>query len=585
MILSLRSHILLFVLVAAVTPITIGLFAFRQEPSIQEANPSPDEQVALLAAKLITRELNDGLRLVSLGMEFFDLAKLGPDEVQGALRMLYKQDDDLDVVVLMDSENHPVVAPVFLAEDQVQGDKELTRHLPLNQEEVDRFLKNLPVDAARESGRAFSDVYVDTKRNVALLAGAVVVPRGDDQPPWLLGFEFALRKIQQAVSTGVADPDQVMYVFDGGGRLVAHPDGRRFLNRELVAGNPLVAMYLKGKRMGTTQWTEDKNQLMTGAFWRIEFMEWGVAVQRKLLPKQASPGTIPGGFGWVVGLGVVLVLVLGWVLARRVLKVQEEIRSLKEVAEKKTLEFDRVQASALESRKLNAIGDLGAGVAHEFNNPIGGILGLTQLLLRKKKGDDPDVQFLQRIEIEAKRCKEITDNLLRFSEQQVTEYREPQHIGKVMDLAVDLIRRKLEGQGIHIERNYAAHVPRIWGNEIQLQRVFLNLLQNAETAMPNGGMLTLSTGVEGEWVVARVNDTGKGIPKENIERVFEPFFSTKDNWKGAGLGLSVVYQIVREHEGQIELQSEEGKGTIVTLRFPPEEKTKLKAMTAPVPLV
>ena len=121
-------------------------------------------------------------------------------------------------------------------------------------------------------------------------------------------------------------------------------------------------------------------------------------------------------------------------------------------------------------------------------------------------------------------------------------------------------------QRIQIERKFAEDLPRVWGNEGQLQRAFLNILMNSETAMPEGGRLILSSEQEGGWVVLRVSDSGRGIPAENLERVFEPFFTTKDDWKGAGLGLSVVYQIVKDHGGEVSIQSKEGEGTVVTMR-------------------
>jgi signal transduction histidine kinase len=113
----------------------------------------------------------------------------------------------------------------------------------------------------------------------------------------------------------------------------------------------------------------------------------------------------------------------------------------------------------------------------------------------------------------------------------------------------------------------------------------LNVLLNAETAMPEGGKIVLATETEGEWIVARIGDTGKGIAPENVERVFEPFFTTKDQWKGAGLGLSVVYQIVKDHRGEVSVESHEGRGTVVSFKFPPEVKKDSSAeKPARVPL-
>ena len=223
-------------------------------------------------------------------------------------------------------------------------------------------------------------------------------------------------------------------------------------------------------------------------------------------------------------------------------------------------------------------------MAHELNNPVGGILGLTQLMLRKKTEDDPDRRFLVRIEEEARRCKGITDNLLRFSEQQGIEHREPLRLNRVIGSTVDLLSQKLQSQRIEIERNFGSDLPRIMGSEGQLQRALLNVLVNAETAMPEGGVLSLTTQSDGQSVVLRIKDTGRGIIEENLEHVFEPFFTTKDNWKGAGLGLSEVYQIIKEHAGEVSISSQDGKWTEVVFRFPADDESGSGETSATVPL-
>ncbi|HOX42631.1 MAG TPA: ATP-binding protein [Myxococcota bacterium] len=559
--------IALVVLAAVLSAVLLGLAGLTSRP--EDARPAEhDEALARLVARALDRDLTATARGVELGARLFDLPSLPAAETTGVLRILYKQDEDLTAVVLLDGQDQAVVEPVFLRVEQVASRGDEAGHLPLSAEGLVRCLHNLPVQVAREKGFAMSDAYVDPHTNAVLVAGALAVSAGPDQPAWILGFERNLRRVQKVVTAGLGGSEQTLWVVDGGGRLLAHPDGRRALAREPWAEHPLVAAFLQGQRALQRTWQGADGRTMFGALQRLDTADWAVGLE--LAGPAASPG-LPLGWRWAAWFAAVLALAaVGLLGARNLQRKLDAIEALRQEAERQQVELGRVQASLLESRKLNAIGDLGAGVAHEFNNPLGGILGLTQLLLRKKKDGDPDVEFLRRIETEAKRCKAITDNLLRFSEQAGSNHREPLRIERVMDKAVDLVLSKLDRQRIRIVRDYAAELPRVFGSEGDLQRAYLNLLLNAETAMPEGGELRLSTATDGDWIVTRVADTGRGIPPENLERVFEPFFTTKDNWKGAGLGLWVVYQTVQEHGGSVAIESQLGRGTVVTFRLPRE---------------
>lgn len=571
-------HILAYALAAALLPLTVGLLVLRAAESIQ---PDQHEQeLARQMARLVNSELQETTRAFLLASRAFDLSRLSDEEALGMLRLLYTQDSDVDAVILMDAEGRPRIQPVFLPAGEPPPTGELAGHLPLTPRQLDVFLQHLPLAAAREKGQAVSDVYPDPERNVNLLAVAMALESGGGTRH-LLGFQRSLRRVQHILGTLVSDPGMRLFVVDGGGRLVAHPDGQRSLAREPQSGHPLVARYLQEGQALSLAYREGQVEL-NGVIQPLDFLDWALVIERP--QARAGAGVVPP-LVWAAWIGVaLLILASGILLELRVRRVNQHMRELARAAESRAQELRQVQATLLESRKLNAIGDLGAGVAHELNNPLGGILGLTQLLLRKKKEDDPDSQFLQRIETEAKRCREITDNLLRFSEQQLRESEpsEPLQLPRLLDLTLDLLTAKFERQGIRIQREYSENLPRVLGREGGLRRAFLNVLQNAETAMtPGGGVITLSLFRDGEWVVVRVRDTGRGIPRENLARVFEPFFTTKDNWKGAGLGLSVVYQIVQEHQGQVTLESEEGKGTMVTFRFPAHERV---GGGAPVPL-
>ncbi|MBN2494329.1 MAG: sensor histidine kinase [Deltaproteobacteria bacterium] len=537
-----------------------------------------DLALARATARIVARDLGSSGRIVEMGRELFDLPSLPPAELTGVLRLLYEQDDDLTVVVLLDGDDQAVVDPVFLRADQIGDGSARDSRLPVDESDLARFLRHLPIGAARDSGRAVSDVYVDSRHNEVLLSGAALVSAGAGKRPWVLGFERRLRRVRQIAATGALDRSYVFFVVDDGGRLVVHPDGRRSLERERITGNPLVDEYLAGGRSGIATWRGQEGML-AGAYQRLDPMAWAVVVQRAVAGPQSLAG-VPmwlwlalGGAAALVGLGA-------WLASIGVRAVQREADQMRQRYERRAEELQKMQASLLETRKLDAIGDLGAGVAHEFNNPLGGILGLTQLLLRRKKEDDPELQFLRRIEAEAKRCKAISDNLLRFSEQQSSGHREPLRLGRVVDLALDLIRSRFEGRGVRIETSFPADLPRVVGNQGQLQRAVLNVLLNADTAMPERGTLKLAGTLDGDWVELRISDTGRGIAKENIDRVFEPFFTTKDDWKGAGLGLYEVYQIISDHGGSVSVESEQGVGTTVLIRL----QRIQDATRAPVPM-
>jgi len=580
---NLRRNIVLLVLSATILPVIVGLLAVVGASPIEDSNRQ-DEQLAYTMAHLITSDLTSTAHTFRLGAELFELGELSKEETTGVLRMLYKQEEDVDVVVLLDEENEAVIDPVFLRQEQIVTGTPTEKRLPVNESDLAIFLGHLPFEVARESMRAFSDPYVNERKNEIMVAGVVTVAVSEGTQTFVIGFERSLRRIRRLMASQLTESGYKMFVVDGGGRLVMHPDGDRSLKREKMTSHPLVREFTRGGEASRMHWENENGEMKAGAVARLDFLDWAVVVEHELLPLRALGWRLPlwSWFAW----GIVAIIILFEVLRleRGVRRILGEMQRLRDNAEHRAEEIKRLQASILESGKLSAIGELGAGVAHELNNPVGGILGLTQLMLRKKSEDDSDRKFLQRIENEARRCKVITDNLLRFSEHQGVDHREPLRLDRVLTASLDLLSSKLEGQRIEILKDFDDEAGRVMGNEGQLQRAVLNVLLNAETAMPEGGKLVLSTGREGDWVVMKVSDSGRGIPQENIEHVFEPFFTTKDNWKGAGLGLSEVYQIVTEHGGKVNVESEETQGTVVTMLFPRLDGDEKSQAKSPVPL-
>jgi PAS domain S-box-containing protein len=223
------------------------------------------------------------------------------------------------------------------------------------------------------------------------------------------------------------------------------------------------------------------------------------------------------------------------------------------------------QAQLVQSAKLAAVGELAAGVAHELNNPLTGVLGFGELLLETTPGDDPDRRDLETIVAEARRARDIVRSLLDFA-RQVKPHKRPADLAQVLHQTLGLIRQHVEESGVEAVEEYARDLDLVPADEGQIKQVFLNLISNAAQAMPAGGTLHLRVARQGEEVAVAIKDTGTGMPAEVREHLFEPFFTTKPG--GTGLGLSVSLGIVQQHGGRITVESEVGQGSTFTVWLP-----------------
>jgi len=253
-------------------------------------------------------------------------------------------------------------------------------------------------------------------------------------------------------------------------------------------------------------------------------------------------------------------------------KLVEWGKTLEQKVQQRTEELRKTENQLMQSDKVASLGKLAAGVAHEINSPLTGILTYSSLLLKAKKEGDPEKEDLEVIVNETNRCKKIIKGLLDFARQS-----EPQkvlsHINEVIDKSIDLVSHQAGLQNIKIEKKIKPDLPKTMIDVGQIQQVFINILLNAIEAMPQGGILTVSSGIEGQMATVRFTDTGIGIPKEVLPKILDPFFTTKKQGKGTGLGLSVSYGIIERHRGKLEVKSKVGKGTTFTVKLPIEERT------------
>jgi signal transduction histidine kinase len=233
------------------------------------------------------------------------------------------------------------------------------------------------------------------------------------------------------------------------------------------------------------------------------------------------------------------------------------------------------------SEKMAAIGLLAAGVAHEVNTPLTGISSFTQMLLDKSAPDDPRTQLLEKIEQQTFRAAKIVNSLLNLARPSGREVAAVDLSIAITDVLA-LLEHQFKLSRIQVRKELAPDVV-VMGVEYKLQQVFLNLFLNARDAMPKGGWLTIRLAGEGDQATVDVADTGTGIPAEHIARIYDPFFTTKADGRGTGLGLSVTYGIVQEHGGTLTCESDLGQGTRFRLVLPRSPTLAAGAQVAAAP--
>jgi two-component system NtrC family sensor kinase len=258
-------------------------------------------------------------------------------------------------------------------------------------------------------------------------------------------------------------------------------------------------------------------------------------------------------------------------------QVSAVVTVLHDLTKVRELERRTLEQQLAESEKLAAVGRLAAAVAHEINNPLEAIKNALYLLVTRIPADDPNRSFLEIASRETERVSAIIRQMLGFYRQ--TPFRQPVDVNHLLREVAALLERQLRRSRVTLTLQLSPHLPLVLGSGDQLKQVFLNLFLNAQEAMPEGGRLTVTTHLAkdgdrelllpAEWIVVQVQDTGIGIPEEHQRHIFEPFFSTKREQKGTGLGLWVSMGIIQQHGGQMRVRSRPGRGTTFIIALPP----------------
>lgn len=221
----------------------------------------------------------------------------------------------------------------------------------------------------------------------------------------------------------------------------------------------------------------------------------------------------------------------------------------------------------MQSEKLASVGRLAAGVAHEINNPLTGVLTFAHFLKEKKTNDKSDLHDIDVIIQETTRVRDIIRGLLDFA-RQTPSNKAMINVNETIQLLLNLIKGQKEFRNILIVENYSENLPELCADKNQLQQVFLNLILNAGEAISGSGTITISTSLVDNNIRITIADTGCGISSEDIDKIFDPFFTTKPVGKGTGLGLSVSYGIIQQHGGSISCESKQYEGTVFKILFP-----------------
>jgi signal transduction histidine kinase len=520
-------------------------------------------------------------------------------------------------VVLLDGKTRESVAdPVY--QTTISDQPGLADHEAFPATALSRFATHVPLDEALAAGKAVSVPYADPERGAPFIVLAVKVPgpmKDGVEQPWVVAVELSLRRLNErfaeASDEGLTQAQEAM-------------------SRSDLAGNPGVqALFSTASPASGVVNLEDPEAASLIAYARLSRLAsaqgrtWGVVVERDRDAALAGLSSVLRQVVFWVAAALVLAILAGIVLARGVVEpveiltrvvgrfasdddkrgqvrapalgsdeigrlatafntMADQIESrdrqlrafndeLQHKVDERTAELKEAQSQLIESQKMAAVGELGAGVAHEINNPLAAVLGSAQLaLLRADKADTRVRPHLEDIEKEALRIKDIVENLLKLSQDKSQQVMGTVDVNSVVDGAVALVARPLISARIAVKKELAPNLPKIRGRAGELQQAVMQLLTNAKDAMPEGGTLTIKTDVlDGKLVRLTIEDTGQGLNPAHKERAFEPFFTTRADKGHKGMGLAVVQRIVQDHQGRVVLDSAGlGKGCTARLSFP-----------------
>ncbi len=607
----LYQQLVLFMLAATVLPLALlGFYLLRSsEQELARRIGSEQRAKATAAATGAASAVLESVDALARGTDPIDWPALNAEERKGALSLVYQQAAGVSAVVLVDAEGMPLSPAVFRSE----GDT------GYSEAELPALLSAFSLAQLAAGGKgqsALSPAFARPPRSAASLAIAVKLQEGA-QSSFLLA-ELSLEGLAARLAAANPDPLERTELVDGGGRVLVGT----------VAGTPLRMLDARVWSAATAQLgaqaaahlrVDAQPPLLVSlarlphalGLYAVVSVDEHVALASIRALRRTVLGSIAAALGGLLLIGFAFTRRLNRRISAAVAGAEafgrgdlshriavdgaDELselgetfnrmgaeletsrgrlelwnEELKQRVEEAIADLKAAQGQLLQTQKLAAVGQLGAGVAHEINNPLAGILGHAQLLMMERSSSDPDFEALKKIEQSAKRCKEITQNLLRFSQQRESPELRPTDLNAIVRDALSLSQNQLKGEGVELVLQLAPGHVMVRGDPGHLSQVVLALVSNARTAMINRAQkrLVVTSREQGGEVALEVKDTGKGIKPEDLPRIFEPFFTTKDVWSNVGLGLSVAFRVMSEHQGRLEVATEVGVGSTFTVWLP-----------------
>ena len=598
-----RAKLIVIILFVALVPLGISAYTTLavHQRAFDDKLHELHSKTAEYGANQLDRDLNRALHgLTNLTTQTIDWAELTDLERAGALDVIYAQLDDIAVVSLLDSAGVGLGASVY----RDVGAESV--HPPMSLEGLDSFGRRIPLVPALSEGAAVGEPFAVAGDGAATLPLAFAVA-GREGQRWVVAVGLSLVGLCATLERA-RTPGTNIHLVDAAGRYMCGGAAGSVLGKidpGLAEALKSDAPTIRYHNRAGTELLAARAGAANGAIVVVEqSAEAALAPSRKIRRQTLL---------WIA-LGVIAALLAGWFLAREISRpvarlataaaavaerkfdvhleadgrdefgelarafnvmskeIQQWGETLQQRVDDRTRELKEAQEQLLEARKIGAVASLGAGIAHEINNPLTGVLALTQVLGAKaaKLGDEKQQRLLGSIEKEAQRIKEIVQRTLRLSQDYAGEGFASLPLGKLVRTILDGQTDRFAAAGVEVVFECSEGLAPVLGNGSQLEEALVQLIDNAVKAMTgdNSRLTVTMTEVEGELVKLEMSDTGRGIASEHLDKVFEPFFTTKTEWSGQGLGLSLAYRIVEAHHGNMRIASEVGSGTTVTIRLP-----------------
>ena len=564
------------------------------------------EDLALFTERTITASI-ENLRLSAAALPLEDSSGFARWEIAKMLAIPYRQLPFVSILAIVDDRKVPVAGPAF--ERRPERDPALAGREPVGDDDLERFSAHVPLPPPAVGATTLSEPY-RAGHGALRIAVAHRLARDRSIVAEVVLRDVEARLAELSATTGIA------YVVDGHGRLLAHgagagatvsADEARLAAAGAVArkgdarivtradGEAWLAAFAPVRRYGWGTVVAQPARVALRAAERLRFytVAWAAAglclaaalgtllARRVTLPVQrlsrAAGAIAAGEWGATVDArGNDEIADLGRAfsrmtqdLRRRDGEIRELNRDLQRRVDERTAELKAAQDQILRTRRLAAIGSLGAGLAHELNNPMTAVTGYLTILKKQAAPGTAQAEMLTRAQEQAARVARIVDDLRAFADQERHVPGQRFVLARTVDAALSLYEDRLRASGIVLTRKVDDALPEAQGDPVQIQQVVAHLVENAINAMGEGGKLDVQVGtVDGDALRLRIADTGRGIPATLRERIFDPFFTTKDREGQVGLGLALSHSIVEAHHGRIVVESEEGVGAAFTVLLP-----------------